>query len=177
MPEVWSWDAVEVPTAIQPGQRDGVAMLEQTKRKFNVAGKLVSRLIFKLNARGLDKEQAEYDLNKQRIIGIQFTDRDIRDAEKKRILPQRTYKFFLDSTGHVVPVKSKATKPDVLMHLTFNTFTNLVYGNMTVQAAYRLRLIQIRYMKDVEEQEKDFLKDAGLVLKLMNKIQDEMNRK
>ena len=149
-------------------------MLEDARKKFVLAGKLVGKLIWKLNKRGLDKEQTEFDLTRQRIIGIQLTDRDIRDAEKKRLIPRRTYKFYLDPTGHVVPVKSKNIQPDVLMYLTFDTFYKLTTGRLSVQEAYRLRMLQIRYMKDVDRQEEDFLKDAGLVLKLMNKIQQEM---
>lgn len=151
-------------------------MLESAKRKVMLAGRLVSTLIGRLNTRGLKKEQTQYDLTRQRIIGIQFTDKDIRQAEKKRVIPKKTYKFYLDTTGHVIPVRSKDTEPDVLMYLTFNTFYSLMFGKMSVQEAYRLRLLQTRYMKNKDIQEEQFLKDAGLVLKLMNKIQEEMVR-
>lgn len=151
-------------------------MLESAKKKFTLAARLVGTLIGRLNTRGLKNEQVQYDLTRQRIIGIQFTDRDIREAENKRLLPKRTYKFYLDPTGHVVPVKSKTVKPDVLMYISFNTFYSLMFGKISVQEAYRLRLLQTRYMKDIDVQEEQFLKDAGLVLKLMNKIQEEMVR-
>jgi len=151
-------------------------MLEDARKKVMLAGKLVSTLIGRLNSRGLHEEQTTYKLIRQRVIGIQFTDRDIREAENKRIIPKRTYKFYLDPTGTVVPVKDDRTNPDVLMYLTFNTFYSLMFGKMSVQEAYRLRLLQTRYMKNEDVQEEQFLRDAGLVLKLMNKIQDEMVR-
>ena len=149
-------------------------MLEDAKKKVMLAGRLVSTLIGRLNTRGLQEEQTAYQLIRQRVIGIQLTDKDIREAEKKRLIPKRTFKFYLDSTGHVVPVKDKNIKTDVLMYLTFNTFYSLMFGKMSVQEAYRLRLLQTRYMKNEDVQEEQFLRDAGLVLKLMNKIQEEM---
>jgi len=149
-------------------------MLETAKKKVMLAGKLVSTLIGRLNSRGLREEQTTYQLIRQRVIGIQFTDRDIREAEQKRIVPKKTYKFYLDSTGHVVSVKGRDIKPDVLMYLTFNTFYSLMFSKMSVQEAYRLRLLQTKYMADEAIQEEQFLRDAGLVLKLMNKIQEEM---
>jgi len=151
-----------------------VTMLESAKKKIFLASRLVSTLIGRLNTRGLKEEQTTYQLIRQRVIGIQFTDRDIREAEKKRVIPKKTYKFYLDPTGHVVPVRDKNTKPDVLMFLTFNTFYSLMFGKMSVQEAYRLRLLQTRYLKNEDVQEEQFLRDAGLVLKLMNKIQEEM---
>jgi hypothetical protein len=151
-------------------------MLDSAKQKLDYAGRLFKLLMGKLNARGLHTEQQQYGLTRQRVVGIRLTDKDIRDAEKKRILPKKIWKFHLASDGQLIRVTDRNREPDVLMHLTFNTFYSLIKRKLSVQEAYRLRYIQVRYMKDVEHQEEDFLKDAGLVLKLMNKIQYEMTR-
>lgn len=149
-------------------------MLENAKKKMHYASRLIRLLTSKLNARGLHMEQQKYGLNRQRIVGIRLTDQDIREAEKRHILPQKVWKFYLSPSGQLLKVNDRDRKSDVLMYLTFHTFYELLTGQMSVQEAYRLREIQIRYMKGIDRQEDDFLRDAGLVLKLMNKIQDEM---
>lgn len=149
-------------------------MFESAKKKWMVASRLMNFLTRRVNTRGLSKEQQRYGLTKKRVIAIKFTDKDIRYAEKRGILERRSWKFYLSDDGMLVKVTDKSVEPDILMFLTLTTFMKLIKAQIGVQEAYRLRLLQTRYVNRQAEQEDDFLRDAGLVLKLMNQIQAEV---
>jgi len=150
-------------------------MMSSAWRKLQLAGRILNVAVNGINRRGLAKEREEYGATKNRIIALRFTDDDIRDAEKKSLIPPKIYMFFLSSTGHVKQVTLPNIKPDVLLYLTISTLVRVSKAHMTLQEAYRLRLVQIRYMKDVDKQEEDFLHDAGLAVKFFNIIQAELS--
>lgn len=127
-----------------------------------------------LNRRGLQREQMQYGLNKGRVMGVRFTDADIRDAEIRGKTPILTYMFQLDENGRLVRITERTVQPDVLVYLTLSTFNHICKGRISPQDAYKLRLLQIRYMSDVAEQEEDMLHDVGLALKIMNDIRAEV---
>ncbi len=149
-------------------------MSDSALRKLQLVGQLLKTVITRVNRRGLEKERQQLGLTKDRILGVQFTDNDIRDAEKKSILPKKTYLFYLGPQGVIQRVTVPNIQPDVLIFTTVSTFIMVSTAKMTLQEAYRLRLIQIRYMKNVADQEKDFLHDAGLAIKFFNIIQNEL---
>ena len=150
-------------------------MSDTAYRKLQLVGQLLKTVITRVNRRGLDKERQQLGLTKGRILGIRFTDGDIREAEKKSLLPHKVYLFYLGPQGSVQRVTLPNIQPDVLIFTTVSTFIRVSTANMTLQEAYRLRMIQMRYMKNVAEQEKDFLHDAGLAIKFFNIIQEELS--
>lgn len=149
-------------------------MLEEARRKLHFTGRLMELITLKLNRRGLSVEQRRYDLTKQRVVAIRLTDKDILEAEKHRLIPPKLYKFYLDGFGQIVRVSDRAAEPDVLMYLTFGTFYALISNRMTVTEAYRAGKVQVRYVRNVDQQEETFLQDAGVVLRLMTEIMREM---
>jgi len=149
-------------------------MLEEARKKFHFAGRLMELITLKVNKRGLTREQQRYELNKQRIIAIRLTDRDILEAERYRLIPPKLYKFYLDGSGQIVRVSDVGSDPDVLMYLSFGTFYSLISKRMTVTEAYRAGKVQVRYMRNVDQQQETFLQDAGVVLRLMTEIMREM---
>lgn len=151
-------------------------MLGGAVEKARMAGRAVSRLVTMLNHRGLAEEQRQYGLDQGRIVGLQLTDRDIREAEKRRFLPRKTFVLCVDPNGQVQRLKGNV-EVDVLMRMTVATLIRITGGGLSVQEAYRLRAIQVRYMKNVEEQEKDFLRDSGLLLRVMNEVAQEVTKK
>ncbi len=149
-------------------------MLEDARKKLHFTGRLLELITRKVNVRGLSSEQSRWNLTHQRVVAIRLTDKDILDAEKFHLVPQKLYRFYLDDRGQIVRVDDRDAGVDVLMYVSFNTFYSIVTARMTVTDAYRAGLVQVRYMKNQEGQQETFLQDAGIVLKLMTEIMREL---
>lgn len=150
-------------------------MLEDARKKMHLAGRLIEIITRKVNVRGLSTEQSRWSLTHQRVVAIRLTDKDILDAEKFHLIPQKLYMFYLDDRGQIIRVDDRGANPDVLMYISFNTFYSIVSARMTVTDAYRAGLFQVRYMQNAEQQEDTFLQDAGIVLRLMTEIMRELS--
>ena len=92
-------------------------MLEDARKKIHLASRLIEIITRKVNVRGLSTEQSMWNLTHQRVVAIRLTDKDIIEAEKFRIIPQKLYKFYLDDRGQIIRVDDRAIDADVLMYV------------------------------------------------------------
>ena len=148
--------------------------IQNAKDRLFFAGKLIKYYVTLLNRRGTFRDAPSMGFDKGRVLGFRFTDKDIREAEAQDPKFRKVFKMGLSLNGKVERIRDKNVKPDALMYCTITTLASISQGRMTMQQAIKLRLVQVRYLNKVLEQEEEFIKDVGYRLRFFNDLVEEV---